>query len=761
MQFPGLPADEVLRLQAVEALEPHLLQVPPELERLSRLVARHFKAPLAGVTLIGKEVQRVCAVHGKGQLAVPRQVSFCGHAILGTEIMVVPDARLDPRFSDNPLVTAPEGIVFYAGCPLRSSQGHALGALCLIDRQPRHFSADELDDLRAFADLVEQFFWGLEAAHRAQRSEAQFEHIFAQAAVGMALISADWRWVRVNAQMERLLARPAAELMGSSLAQVLYLGDQAQGVSDLQTLLCAPDCSQTQELLCRRPDGSLVWFLVGVTQLTAAPGAGDEAPERVLVATDITARKLSEQALAVLQQELEHRVSERTAELREANARLSREVAQREAAQQALSQEKEHFRATLANASDAFIEVDEQGRVTDWNQAATQTLGWSAWEAVGRSLEDLVVPTSHRHGHQGGFALFRATGTRSTGKHRFEVQAQHRDGRLFPVELSLSENRRDGRLRVNAFLHDISVRKAVERELLTSRARLRLLADNLPALIAYVDEHLVYQFNNRAYEHWFGLPVEHIVGQAVERVLAGVTFRPDRDYLRRAQAGETVSFESRLSTARGEVRVRAAFVPDTAMEGPPFGFYILAHDVTEQYQLQQRLAHEASHDPLTGLPNRRAFLQRLVEALARARRQQSGLALMFLDVDSFKQYNDNHGHEFGDAVLRHFARTLQSVVRETDGVARLAGDEFTIILEGLSQPTEQAGLVASKLIEQLALPVVLGGRRIELAASIGVTVTHGGSAGEGEPLSAEVLLSRADAAMYRAKAAGKGQFAFA
>lgn len=764
MQFPGLPANEVLRLQAVEAMAPLLSRVPPELDRLSRLAARHFKVPLAGVTLIGKGMQRVCAVHGAGAavLEVPRDVSFCGHAILGAQTLVVQDARLDPRFADNPLVTAPDGIVFYAGCPVRSSQGYALGALCLIDRQPRQLTPQDLEDLREFADLVEQYFWGVEASLRAQRSQAQFELIFNQAAVGMALVTPDWRWSRVNPQMERLLARPAADLLGASLSQVLYETNPSQVLGDLQGLLQSAQPTQTRELLCRRPDGSLVWFLVGVSCL---PPSWEEASDpglHILVATDITARKVSEQALAVLQQELEHRVHERTQELSQTNARLSLEVAQREAAQQALLQEKEHFRATLANASDAFIEVDEQGWVTDWNQAATQTFGWTATEAVGRALQDLVVPAGHRQGHRLGFAQFRGSALRPPGKHRFEVLAQHRDGRLFPVELSLSENQLGARVRVNAFLHDISARKAVERELLTSRARLRLLADNLPALIAYVDEHLVYQFNNLAYEHWFGLPVDQIVGQSVERVLHSAFFKPDRDYLRRAQAGESVTFDSRISTARGEIRVHTAFVPDTAMEGPPFGFYILAHDVTEQYQLQQRLAHEASHDPLTGLPNRRAFLQRLVEALARARRQHSGLALMFLDVDSFKQYNDTHGHEFGDAVLRHFARTLQAVVRETDGVARLAGDEFTIILEGLSQPSEHARLVASKLIEQLAQPVSLGGHRIQLAASIGVAVTDGGVSAEGEPaLSAEILLSRADAAMYRAKAAGKGQFVIA
>ena len=129
---------------------------------------------------------------------------------------------------------------------------------------------------------------------------------------------------------------------------------------------------------------------------------------------------------------------------------------------------------------------------------------------------------------------------------------------------------------------------------------------------------------------------------------------------------------------------------------------------------------------------------------------------MFLDLDGFKLYNDTYGHDFGDAVLRHFARTVQSAVRETDSVARLAGDEFTVILEGLAHPAAHAALVARKLLAELAVPVMLGGRELTLAASIGVAVTGGDSGGVA--LSAESLLSRADAAMYQAKAAGKAQF---
>lgn len=754
MRVYGVPADEEERLRVLESLAVCDLASVPELDRIARLAARHFQVPIAMVNLVAAELQWTKSAHGEMLRTLPREYSFCGHTILYDQPFVINDARADARFAANPLVVMPQGLVFYAGCPIRSLAGHPLGALCLIDHEPRGFSESDARDLQDFAALVEQYFRGLEADRRASLSAAQFERTFAQASVGMALVSPEWRWLRVNGQLAHLLGRAADSLVGELLESVLFPPDKDRVLRYLQDLL-APDVNAPpQELLFMRPDGSLVWFLVGVSRLTA-----DQHAEAgfVLVATDITARKASEQALAVLQLELEHRVERRTQELSEANARLSTEVDRRQAAQVALEHEKELFRATLAHATDAFIEVDPGGRVTAWNEAATETFGWRRDEAIGRSVFDLVVPQGLVMGYHAAFERLRNEGLDRTTGGRLEVQTQHRDGRMFPSEVSLGVNRFQGQVRLHAFLHDISARKAVERELLESRTRLRLLADNMPALIAYVDGNRIYQFNNQAYEDWFGVPVAQITGRSVDGFMDDALLAARAEPLQRVQAGEMVSFDSRLNTLRGEIRVRTNFIPDTAMSRPPYGFYILAQDVTEQYLLQQRLQHEASHDALTGLPNRRAFLQRLVEALARVRRQGTGLALMFLDLDGFKQYNDTYGHDFGDAVLRHFARTVQSSVRETDSVARLAGDEFTIILEGLTHPAEHAALVARKLIAELATPVLLGGRELTLAASIGVAVTGGDSGGLA--LSAELLLSRADAAMYQAKAAGKAQFA--
>jgi diguanylate cyclase (GGDEF)-like protein len=158
-------------------------------------------------------------------------------------------------------------------------------------------------------------------------------------------------------------------------------------------------------------------------------------------------------------------------------------------------------------------------------------------------------------------------------------------------------------------------------------------------------------------------------------------------------------------------------------------------------------------DVLTGLPNRRALMQMLPEAMARAARLERPCALMFLDMDGFKAVNDTRGHEEGDALLRQFAQRIQANVRETDLAARLAGDEFVVVLELLNDGAE-AQAKAESLLEQLAQPFVLATGTVQVGASIGVALQVPGDAQDPAR-----LLARADQAMYQAKRRGKGRVA--
>jgi diguanylate cyclase (GGDEF)-like protein/PAS domain S-box-containing protein len=173
-------------------------------------------------------------------------------------------------------------------------------------------------------------------------------------------------------------------------------------------------------------------------------------------------------------------------------------------------------------------------------------------------------------------------------------------------------------------------------------------------------------------------------------------------------------------------------------------------DISERKASESRLRQLAETDLLTGLPNRAQFLEGLQAAMRRATPEQ-GAALLFLDIDHFKTINDTLGHEAGDQLLKLFAQRMRDSVRQSDMVARLAGDEFTIILEGLRDAGQAAG-VAGKLVEVLRSPIALAGRFYEITASIGVALCEPGDADDA------ALLRRADQALYEAKRRGRNGF---
>ncbi|WP_404463553.1 diguanylate cyclase [Vreelandella aquamarina] len=181
---------------------------------------------------------------------------------------------------------------------------------------------------------------------------------------------------------------------------------------------------------------------------------------------------------------------------------------------------------------------------------------------------------------------------------------------------------------------------------------------------------------------------------------------------------------------------------------------LFIHDITERQQLERLRDQQAREDVLTRLPNRRALDERLPEAMARVRRTLNPLAVLFLDLDGFKRINDQHGHAMGDELLRDVAKRLQQAVRETDFVARWAGDEFVVLLEGVTEDALEP--LAQKLIHVIEQPLQVGSAVLQVSTSIGVALFVPDAAE-----TAHELLKRADVAMYVAKRAGKARIELA
>jgi diguanylate cyclase (GGDEF)-like protein len=168
---------------------------------------------------------------------------------------------------------------------------------------------------------------------------------------------------------------------------------------------------------------------------------------------------------------------------------------------------------------------------------------------------------------------------------------------------------------------------------------------------------------------------------------------------------------------------------------------------------EERIRHQAYHDALTGLPNRTRFAEQLEEALRRSKRTGAPLALLFLDLDLFKRVNDSLGHDAGDALLRLAAERIRRAVREADMLFRMAGDEFTVLLEEVRGP-EEAAMVAARVLDGVSEPVSLGEHKLSVTASIGIALYP-----EDETVG-ERLVKAADASMYRAKELGRNRYAF-
>ncbi|MEO5573449.1 MAG: diguanylate cyclase, partial [Gammaproteobacteria bacterium] len=188
-------------------------------------------------------------------------------------------------------------------------------------------------------------------------------------------------------------------------------------------------------------------------------------------------------------------------------------------------------------------------------------------------------------------------------------------------------------------------------------------------------------------------------------------------------------------------------------QNKPLGCVVTMTDITERKQAEQRLAHLAQYDVLTGLPNRTLFRDRLSHTIARAARNNQLVALMFLDLDRFKEINDNMGHYVGDILLRSVAKRLSHCVREIDTVARLGGDEFTIILEEISNE-EDVATIAQQILDSFSNPFIIDGYEIFITTSIGISTytlnVH----------NVDTMLKDADVAMYHAKKQGRNNYQF-
>ncbi len=329
---------------------------------------------------------------------------------------------------------------------------------------------------------------------------------------------------------------------------------------------------------------------------------------------------------------------------------------------------------------------------------------------------------------------------------------RHRDGKLVWVGLKVVPVMVEGK--ANGFVgsvEDVTARRIGELALLKSEQRLRLITDNIPALVAYVTPDERVAFANRRYEEAYGILHEELFGMHASEVLGPDVYDQSRCYIRESLCGRTAHFEREVWRENVVRHERVSYIPDIDAHGDVAGYFGLVEDITALKLVEAQLRQLVRFDALTGIPNRIQFEEKLADAIRYSRRYGTLMAILFLDIDHFKTINDSLGHQAGDDVLREFAQRLLACVRDTDTVARLAGDEFVIILEGLTAP-EEALAVARKIIAAMQSRFEIAGVAKAVTTSVGIAVRR-----EDEE-DGQSLLRRADDALYRAKAAGRNTF---
>ena len=278
-------------------------------------------------------------------------------------------------------------------------------------------------------------------------------------------------------------------------------------------------------------------------------------------------------------------------------------------------------------------------------------------------------------------------------------------------------------------------------------ADLRTLTEHIPGLVFECDAQGRCIFLNQRLARFFGKPAQVLLGTPMLELLGGGTVRDFSNYQAMVLRGDVAEFEMRRLAPDGVwCHVEVTLVPRQAADSARIvGWYGMVYDITRRDQV---LRDQATHDALTGLPNRMLFHERLEHALQHALRRQKSVAVMFIDLDNFKRINDVMGHAAGDRLLREVARRITGAIRAVDTVARLGGDEFVVLAEEV-ETADMAALIADKVLEALLQPVTLDAETVSSGASIGIAL------GPQDGATGESLLQAADAALYEAKAAGR------
>ncbi len=419
-----------------------------------------------------------------------------------------------------------------------------------------------------------------------------------------------------------------------------------------------------------------------------------------------------------------------------------------------LRKSEARYRAVVNTASDAIITITPDGIIHSFNRGAERIFGYRAEEVIGQ-LFTLIMPERFREQCMLGLRRYLETHESRVIGGTTELIGLRNDGGEFPVELSLGEVQEDGDRLFAAIIRDITERKRSEEALRQLSRQNEMVLNSAGEGIFGLDLQGKTTFINPAAARMTGWDIDELSGQRLHDFLHhskpdGTPYPSEECPIYAVfKTGATLSRDNEVFWRKDGTHFPVEYVSTPIVEGDKIlGAVVTFKDITERKALEKKLQYQAFHDPLTDLPNRALFMDRLGHALARAGQQASEVAVLFTDLDNFKVINDSLGHKAGDQLLVAVAERLKACLRPVDTVARLGGDEFTLLLEGVTGVSD-AARVAERIAQELRAPFALEAQEVFATTSTGIAVS---SSAQGQPTD---LLRHADLAMYRAKSKGK------
>ena len=421
-----------------------------------------------------------------------------------------------------------------------------------------------------------------------------------------------------------------------------------------------------------------------------------------------------------------------------------------------LRESEAKYRGLLEAAPDGMVVVNQDGEIVLLNARAESQFGYRRDELLGQKVTNIIPE---------GFAeRLIADGTRTAAEALaqqigtgIELSGRRKDGTEFPIEIMLSPQENDEGILVTAAIRDITERKAAESALKEAAKKYRAIFDGaLEGMFQFSSDggllsanpYLAKMLGYDSLEGVFST-VKDMAREAWAYPDECARFMQEIDEHATIQGFECQFKRKGSSNIWVSLNARKVFGDD----GQLLYYEGFATDITKRKVAEERVQFLAYYDALTGLPNRTLLQDRLVKALDSALRRKERVALLFLDLDRFKDINDSFGHSFGDLLLQIIAARFKSGVRKQDTVGRLGGDEFLIVLTNVKE-IAYASFVAERLMRAMSAKFVIQGRSLSISCSIGISIFPE------DGMDSESLLKNADAAMYSAKESGRNNFRF-